>query len=166
MLRALLLMFCSLQLSVSAQVQAQEMRQLNHIASPEKSMLPAGARMLVMPRPVPAELIEFAAQQIVAAWNTPKFADLLADYYFDKSRLLDTLAAEVPRDAKLRLLGILGSQTLEQYVQDDENGVPRLYSRVSVTLRTQLEYNDAQAGLQRLDGTNELILLLAGETMQ
>ena len=33
-------------------------------------------------------------------------------------------------------------------------------SRVSATVRTQIEYNDPRTGFQRLDGTNELVLVV------
>lgn len=156
----LLILFAALFAACSL-AHAQEVRQLNRIAVPDAvQKLPPGARALATPLPVPPERIDEAVQAVVAAWNTPKLAPLLADYFYDKSRLLDALNTQVPRDAKLRVLSIQGMQTLLQYVQKNEGGVEQLKSRVSVTLRTQVEYNDAQTGFQRLDGTNEVILLI------
>lgn len=140
---------------------AQEARQLNRIATPQAApKLPPGARAVAAVRPVPAAPVEAAVQQIAASWNTARLEPLLADNFYDKTRLLDTLNAKVPRDAKLRVLAIQGMQTLNQYLQKNPAGSEDRVSRVSVTVRTQLEFNDPQTGLQRLDGTNEFILLV------
>ncbi len=148
-------------LLVALPVQGQEFRQLNRIATPSAAQkLPPGARPLASPRPVSAERIEGAVKSIAAAWNTQQLGGLLADNFNDKSRLLDSLNAAVPRDATLRLLSIQAAQTLVQYSQTGADGVPATYSRVSVTARTQLEYTDGKGAAQRLDGTNEMILLL------
>jgi hypothetical protein len=66
----------------------------------------------------------------------------------------------VPRDAVLRVLGVQGVQTLEQYVQADDSGQAMLVSRVSATVRTQVEFDDPAAGFQRREGTNEIVLLV------
>ena len=113
-------------------------------------------------RPIPASDIEAAVRDIAASWNTPALEPLLAENFYDKSRLLSALAAGVPRDAGLRLVSIQGSQILTQYTMAGPDGRPALYSRVSVTVRTQVEYNDPQKGFQRLDGTNDLVLLFKG----
>ena len=140
---------------------AQEVRQLNRIATPQAlPTLPPGARAVTASRPVPRERIEAAVNQVTASWNTAELAPLLAENFYDKSRLLDALNARVPRDAKLRVLAIQGIQTLNQYLQANPGGTEDLVSRVSVTVRTQLEFNDPTKGFQRLDGTNEIILLV------
>ncbi len=155
-----LILFASL-FTVFLLAHAQEVRQLNRIAVPKAvQKLPPGARALTTPHPVPQERIDEAVQAVVTAWNTPKLAPLLADYFYDKSRLLDALSTKVPRDAKLRVISIQGKQTLLQYLQKNIDGVEQLKSRVSVTLSTQVEYNDPQSGFQRLNGTNEVILLI------
>lgn len=148
-----------------AQAQAQEVRQLNRIATPSAvQKLPPGARAVAALRPVSAAKVEEAVKQIVAAWNTSKLGPLLADNFYDKSRLTDALATKVPRDARLSVLAIQGVQTLNQYTQKSAAGAEQLVSRVSVTVRTQVEYNDSQAGFQRLDGSNEFILLITAPT--
>lgn len=160
MRHALLILLTALFAACSL-AQAQETRQFNRIAIPDAAQrLPPGARALASPQPVSPERIDEAVQAVVTAWNTPKLAPLLADYFYGKSRLLDALNTKVPRDAKLRVLSVQGMQTLLQYVQKNESGVEQLKSRVSVTVRTQVEYNDPQAGFQRLDGTNEVILII------
>lgn len=141
---------------------AQEARQFNRIASPQAaSHVPPGARAVTTVRPVPAAKVEQAVKKIVGAWNSPDLAPMLADNFYDKSRLIDALLTKVPRNARLRVLSVQGIQTLNQYLQNTAPGVEQLVSRVSVTVRTQVEYNDPQAGFQRLDGNNEFILLIA-----
>lgn len=141
--------------------QAQEFRLLNRIPTPQAAAgIPPGASLVTPPRPIPAALIEAAVHDIAAAWNTPALDSRLAENFYGKSRLTSTLAADVPRDAKLRVIAIQGSQTVAQYTMAGAGGQPTRYSRISVTVRTQLEYNDPVKGLQRLDGTNDLILRL------
>ena len=83
---------------------------------------------------------------------------MLADNFYDKSRLADALTTNVPRDARLRVVAIQGMQTLNQYLQNTPSGVEQRVSRVSVTVSTQVEYNDPQSGFRHLDGSNEYIL--------
>ena len=150
-------------LLASVHAQAQEFRLLNRIATPNAAQrLPPGARLVSSPQPVPASDIETAVRDITASWNKPTLERLLAENFYDKSRLLGTLAAGVPRDAGLRIVSIQGSQILTQYTMAGPDGQQALYSRVSVTVRTQVEYNDAQKGFQRLEGTNDLVLLFKG----
>ena len=142
---------------------AQEFRQLNRIATPAAlAKLPPGARSVATQRPIPASDIDAAVRNIAASWNTPTLEPLLTENFYDKSRLLGTLAAGVPRDAALRLVSIQGSQTVQQYTLAEGEEPPMLYSRVSVTVRTQVEFNDPQRGFQRLDGTNDMVLLFKG----
>jgi hypothetical protein len=108
-------------------------------------------------RPVERDRVEAAVRQLAQAWNTPALPAYLAPNFYGKERLLDTLASSVPKDARLRVLSIQGVQTLAQYVQARDGGEV-MVSRVSVTARTQVEFNDPKAGLKRLDGTNEFIL--------
>lgn len=142
------------------QAQAQEVRQFKRIATPLAApSLPSGARAVANARPVSRAKVESAVQQIAASWNTPRLESLLAENFYDKRRLMDSLGTLVPRDAKLRVLGIQGVKTLNQYVQAGTRG-EQLVSRVSVTLRTQVEFNDPRGGFQRLEGDNEVILLV------
>jgi hypothetical protein len=143
----------------SLQVPAQEARQLNRIATPQAApKLPPGARVVSALRPVKVAWVDAAVQELAASWNTPQLRPLLTDNFYDKDRLLDALNAQVPRDAKLRVLGVQGIQTLSQYLLKNPAGTEELVSRVSVTVRTQVEFNDPRTGFQRLDGTNEFIL--------
>ncbi len=142
-----------------AQLGAQESRQFNRIATPQSQQLPPGARAVVAVRAITMAQAESAMQSVAAAWNTPQLDPLLASNFYDKSRLLDALNTNYPRDAKLRVLAVQGVQTLGQYVQPSASGAEQLVSRVSVTARTQVEFNDPRTGAQRLEGTNEYILL-------
>ncbi len=138
--------------------QAQEVRRFNRIVTPLAApALPPGARAVASARPVPRAKVESAVEQITTAWNTPRLEPLLAESFYDKQRLMDSLGTLVPRDAKLRVLGIQGVKTLNQYVQADARG-EQLVSRVSVTLRTQVEFNDPRDGFRRLEGDNEVVL--------
>lgn len=140
--------------------QAQEVRQFKRIATPQAMpSLPSGARAVANARPVAPAKVEAAVKQISAAWNSPRLESLLAENFYDKRRLMDSLSTLVPRDAKLRVLGIQGVKTLNQYLQAGAQG-EQLVSRVSVTLRTQVEFNDPRGGFQRLEGDNEVILLV------
>jgi hypothetical protein len=142
---------------------AQEARRLNRIPRPEATATPAlppGARAVTSIRPVSAARVEAVVREIASAWNTPRLGPLLSANFYDRSRLLDALQTKVPRDARLRVLGIQGVQTLSQYLQKGTAGKEQLVSRVSVTVQTQVEYNDPKAGFQRLEGTNEYILLI------
>ena len=82
---------------------------------------------------------------------------ILADSFYDKSRLLDVMDTQVPRDARLSIQSIQGIQTLQQYRVPDAGGRDSLVSIVSATVRTQLEFNSTN-GFVRLPGTNEFLL--------
>lgn len=104
--------------------------------------------------PVHRSLIENAARTVIAAWNSPALAGLLGEEFYGRDQLLDAFSRQVPPGARLRLLSIGGIQTLQQ--QPLEAGA--VASLVSVTVTAQLEYNSAEDGFVRREGTNELIL--------
>jgi hypothetical protein len=135
---------------------AQEFRAINPIRAP-RAPLPPLAERVVPQKSVPREKVEEAVATIAAAWNTPTLARHLSKNFYDRDRLLDNLASQAPRDARLRVMGIQGMQVLDQYIVPKPAGPRTMVSQVSVTVRTQVEYNDA-SGFQRLDGTNELII--------
>lgn len=137
---------------------AQEFRQLNRIPQPQAARLPPGARSMNVP--IADGVVRMALDRVVTAWNTATLRDYLADNFPDRSRLADTLLATAPRDARLRILSVQGVQTLTQYVTPGRDRRDVLFSRVSVTARTQIEFNDPVRGFQRIEGTNEFILLL------
>jgi len=139
---------------------AQESRQMNRIVTPpsENMRLPSGARAVAAIRPVSAQAVEEAVRQVAAAWNTPQLPTYLAPNFYGKDRLVEGINRQVPRDAKLRVLGIQSTQTVAQFEQRDERLGEIVVSRVLVTVRTQVEFNDPRAGLRRLEGTNEFTI--------
>jgi hypothetical protein len=147
-------------LALAAPAAAQEWRQFNPIIGPGVTApLPAGARPVGDFVPVPRQAVESGVRRVLDAWNTPQFEQKLSEAFYDKARLGDALDTLVPRDAKIRVLGVQGTQTLSQYVVADPSGLFDTYvSRVSATVRTQVEFNSPQSGFQRRDGTNEIIL--------
>ena len=99
-----------------------------------------------------------AAGAITRSWNTPGFGEVLSSAFYDRDRLLDSFVTKVPRDALLRLLGVEEVQPLGTTVVAGPGGRGVTFeTRVSVTLRTQVEF-DESLGLQRIEGRNEFIL--------
>ncbi len=137
---------------------AAEFRSIQPISKPiGKSTRADGAEAVAEPVPVARGAIESATRELLAAWNAGDLEGALDEEFFDKSRLLDAVDERVPRDATIRLLGVQGSQTLEQY-ERMENGVTILESVVSVTATTQMEFTDASMGFRQLRGMNEFVL--------
>ncbi|MDQ7010597.1 MAG: hypothetical protein Q9M29_02125, partial [Mariprofundaceae bacterium] len=108
-------------------------------------------------KPVSRRLIAKAVDKVIAAWNGNNVDSVLSDQFFDKSRLADAMNSKVPRDARLEVLAIQDAQTLSQSTADSPHG-RLLVSMVSVTVKTQLTFNDPANGYQRREGTNEYIL--------
>jgi hypothetical protein len=155
------LLACALVASLAAA--AQESRQINRIATPQSNLrLPAGARSVAAIRPVATVSVEAAVRELAEAWNTPRLPQYLAPNFYGKERLADSLNTQFPRDARLRVLGIQSTQTVAQFLQDDPGGGELRVSRVSVVVRTQVEFNDPRGGgLRRIEGTNEFLLRVA-----
>ncbi|MCP5041853.1 MAG: hypothetical protein GY944_12560, partial [bacterium] len=96
-------------------------------------------------------------KEIYDAYNTPELAEHLADDFYDGQRLVDSIDAQVPRDARMRVLAIQAPQTLSQRREQGPSG-DVLVSTISVSVRAQLEYSDPRRGFQRLEGTSELVI--------
>jgi len=153
MRRLLLALAASLAL---AGAHAQEGRGFNPIARPAaRPALPDGAVRVSPPIPLTREQVERAVHRVAEAWGNRQLDKVLAPQFRDREKLVDALETKVPRDATLRVTAIQGWQVLDQYRKDGA-----LVSRVSVTVRTQLEFNDPAAGFQARDGTNEYVLTL------
>lgn len=155
---------CALVLG-SGRPQARQFRQMLPIATPtaRSADLPAGALEVVPMVPLTREQVEPALAHVIENWNSQGLDNLLGEGFYDKSRLLDTLDVAAPRDASLRLQGIQGVQTLQQYIEPDpaQSGSERLVSRVSVTARTQLEFTARDGSFTRRPGVNEFILRIS-----
>lgn len=135
---------------------AQEGRTFNPIARPAaRPALPDGAVRVTPPIPLTREQVERAVTRVAEAWGGRQLDQVLAPQFRDRQKLVDALETKVPRDASLRVTAIQGWQVLDQYRKDGA-----LVSRVSVTVRTQVEFNDPAAGFQARDGTNEYVMTL------
>jgi hypothetical protein len=143
-------------------VYATDFRPFNPITSPN-AKLPSGAMTVAKPMPVDVREVEKAVEKIMGSWNTPDMDNKLAGEFYNKDRLMDTVATGVPKDAKLRLLSVQGVQTLNQHIRKNDSGESLLVSMVSAIARTQVEYNDPTRGFQRLEGMNEYILKVTSE---
>lgn len=157
-MRAARCIAAALVLLASASASAQEGRAFNPIARPAaRPALPAGAERVSPPRPIPREVIEQAVAEVASAWNERRMGRVLGPRFQRAQELSDALQTKVPRDAVLRVMAIQGWQVLDQYRQDGQ-----LVSKVSVTLRTQVEFGEPGAGYQVRDGTNEYVMTLTG----
>ena len=134
---------------------AREFRTFKSIRTPKA--LPEGAKVGKEVQPVDRKIMEGAVKKLIRSWNTAGMENMLAEDFFDKSRLFDSIDDKVPRDAKLSILSIQGIQTLSQQIQTDTAGAEIVVSTVSVTVKSQLEFNDETDGFQRREGTNEYI---------
>ena len=135
--------------------QAREFRQFNAIATPKS--LPKDVTPVEKPKPVDPKLMRDAVKDLMSSWNQSGLDQKLGDALYDKQRLLDSIDEKVPRDAKVRVLGVQNTQTLQQYAEPTKNGSSAVVSRVSVTAQTQIEYHDRAKGFRRVDGVNEYI---------
>ncbi len=136
--------------------QARQFRSVNPIATPER--IPDGAVRAARFSPVDRQLVVRAIRSLAAAWNTGRLDPLLSrDRFYNKDRLLDTIAEVAPRDAVLKVQSVGGITTLEQYYQP-VRGHNRQFSIVSAIVRTQIEFQDPTLGFTRLNGRNEFVL--------
>ncbi|NOX10073.1 MAG: hypothetical protein GXP22_11435 [Gammaproteobacteria bacterium] len=142
-------------------LKASEFRAFSLIRSPssERSNLVSQSSVALKTdiQVVSSKMVQDAVSKLVAAWNSNGLSTIVTDSFIDKSRLLDSVNSQIPRDAQLRVLAIQNTRTLNQHVADSPSG-KLLVSLVSTTLRTQLEFNDPAQGFQRREGTNEYIL--------
>jgi len=131
-----------------AQALARGFPGIQPIATP--GVIPAGATRVDVLRPVDRSLVEQAVEDVAEAWNGGGLSDLLSDDFRNRSRLFDTIAEVVPRDARLNVLAVQAVSTLEQYLLDGQR-----VSTVSAVVRSQIEFNEPETGFQRLEGTGE-----------
>lgn len=141
-------------LLLSSPVQAAAFRTIQPIAGGGG---PAGMMALPEPQPLDRALIEATVRRFAVAWNTPALERFIDPDFWDRGRLLDTLLADTPRDARLHLMAIGPSQTLRQWVKREDSGDYLLVSEISVVVETQIEYNHPTQGFKRIAGSNELI---------
>lgn len=146
-------------LAVSRWIDAAEFRGLNAI--PSAGRLEKGHVRVKEPIPVDRNAVERATRQVFASWNESGTGvnKFVSGKFYDAQRMSDNINQKAPRDARIRVLGIQGIQTLSQTLRPDpaNPGRTQVVSQVSVTANTQMAFNDPQFGFQRLDGTNEMI---------
>jgi hypothetical protein len=154
---ALRLVAVALVLGTVPAAYAQEGRAFNPIARPAaRAALPDGAVRVTPPRSISRERIERAVATVAAAWNDRRVGEVLSRDFPRAQELADAMQTRVPRDASLRVLAIQGWRVLDQYAL-----AGKLVSKVSITLRTQVEFNDAASGFQAREGVNEYVLKLS-----
>lgn len=143
--------------------EAREFRSLRPIRA--KVAVPEGAAPVAEIQPPDRTALQGAVKELMGSWNSGELNEKLGQEFYDKDRLLDSIGENVPRDARIDVLGIQNVQVLGQYQQESQDGRPVdiLTSTVSATVRTQIEFNDPQRGFQRVDGTNEYILRITEE---
>lgn len=143
----------------AAATDAREFRVINPIVTPER--IPQNAERIDRLRPVNRKLVEQAVRAMAEAWNSGRLDPILdPDRFYNKDRLLDTIAEVVPRDARLTVLSVGGVTTLEQYFQP-RKGYKHQISVVAAIVRTQIEFTDPEQGFLRLEGRNEFVFEIA-----
>lgn len=147
----------SLPLAVTS-VSAKEFRAIKPINV--AAVIPEGAQAPEELKPVATELVDQAVEKLMESWGSPQMQDYLSNNFFDKDRLTDVIDTLVPRDAIVRILSIQGVQTVQQW-EEPALGDPDLMlrvSRVSVVVRTQLEFTRPDGVLETKPGTTEYLL--------
>lgn len=140
------------------QVTAKEFRVIKPINA--AAVIPEGAQAPEEFKPVATELVDQAVEKLMESWGSPQMQDYLSKNFFDKDRLTDVIDTLVPRDAVVRILSIQGVQTVQQW-EEPAPGDPDLtlrVSRVSVVVRTQLEFTRPDGVLETKPGTTEYLL--------
>ena len=136
--------------------EARSFRDFNAIPTP--GALPDNATMVEDIRFLDRDLVVRGVNHILDAWNRGELMPVLAENFVNAQKLEDTVLTTVPRDATLSLESLGSYNVLRQYrIDDPERGKYRV-SRVAVTVRLQLTFNDPRTGYQRLPSTSEFIL--------
>ena len=155
-MRILGILFVALALASSAP--AQELRKLRPIGARRHGATSLG--FSAPWRPVQRAAVERAVADIAQSWNRPALLARLSASFQDRSRLVDTVLRQAPRDATLRVLAIEGVTLLGQKSIPALPGDPETYltSQVAVVVRTQIEFDDPPNGFRRLEGRSEFVL--------
>lgn len=148
-------------LGIAGPSQSAEFRRANPLPTPELLQRGAAGAVARIIEPVSRARVEAAIRRVFDTYTNMspgRLEAVLAESFFDRDRLVDNLTEALPRDAKLRVLGIEAIQTLQQTIDVAPDGRQTRISVVSVTVRSQFEFNDPVSGFTRLDGTNEYLL--------
>lgn len=116
-------------------------------------VIPEGAVPVDQWQSIDRKVIELGVRDVMQSWNGQGLGQKLAEEFYDAQRLEDAISTSAPRNAKVRVMAVQGQQLLQQYLIENKR-----ISHVSVTVKTQVEYEDAQNGFQVRPGTQELVL--------
>ncbi len=145
-------------------INAQEARTFKPIPTP-KNVSKMG-RPMAQTIPVPEQKVNRMVKEMFNSWKRgTEFEKYLSEDFYNKDKLVDAMTYKVPVDAKARILSIKNTRVLEQYAKPStkKDGRIEVNSIVSVTADTQIEFNDVNSGLRKLDGENEYIIRIKGE---
>lgn len=140
----------------STSLSARSFRDMLQIPTP--SALPSGAKQVEQIQWLDRELVLEGINHILDSWNNGQLENVLAEDFVNARKLIDTVTTTVPQDAELSLLAMRSYNVLRQYRINDPGQSETRVSRVAVTVRLQLTFNDPQTGYQRLSNTSEFII--------
>ncbi len=146
-------LFCILILS--SEVFGQEMRAINPISTPAR--LKISGENVQQPTPLNVENVRSNVENLFNTWNNGDVTNKLSDNFYDKTRFGDAMQTNIPRDSKVKVMGMGSVQTLEQRIVTDPDGSKRKVTLGSVNVNSQVEFNDPGKGFVRVPGTNEIV---------
>lgn len=152
-LTLLFFFFCVLILPVHAF--GQEMRAINPISTPAR--LKIGGERVQKPTPLNVENVRSNVENLFNTWNNGDVTNVLSDNFYDKTRFGEAMQTNIPRDSKIKVMGMGSVQTLEQRIVTDPDGSKRKVTLGSVNVNSQVEFNDPSKGFVRVPGTNEIV---------
>jgi len=135
--------------------EAQEMRSINLIATPTK--LKREGQVVQKPVPLDTEKVRSSVESLFNTWNNGDIGNMISDNFYEKSRFNDAMQTNIPKDSKAKIQGMGSVQTLEQRIINDPDGSRRRVTLGSVTVKSQIEFNDPKNGFIRVPGTNEIV---------
>ena len=111
--------------------------------------------------PVKKNHVEKIIKKLAKDWKTRRLSEYLAEDFFEKERLLDTLRASTSLAPKLRILAIRDLETISQFVKpvSIERAGYR-FSLMVAKIKTQVEYNTAKGYVKSKANTQEYLFLI------
>jgi len=152
-LALLVFVFCLLSLPFIAV--CQEMRSVNPISTPAR--LKTGGDIVRQPAALNTETVRSNVENMFNSWNNGDVTNMLSDNFYDKTRFGEAMQTNIPRDSKIKVMGMGSVQTLEQRIVTDPDGSKRRVTLGSVNVNSQVEFNDPSKGFVRVPGTNEIV---------
>ncbi|MCJ8309902.1 MAG: hypothetical protein HRU27_17980 [Rhizobiaceae bacterium] len=156
--------------ALSAPLQAREFRQVKRIPSPQLLSVGEVANLPSLPGaqvdgmiPIPERDVKRALEKVLNDWGKPGFRGRLSWHFVRGDELADTVRSYVPRDARIRVLGVSSTQINAQAILRGQapDGRDLLVSRITTTGRTLVQFNDRSSRqLSSLQGTNDFVLQL------